>query len=505
MSDGAAASSPPRKKKLPFKPTALRRAAPKPSPKDDEKDSEDDGLALFRRSKEMAPIVAADRDRRVRRKQRQAEEERRRAAVAGKRPLEVSGAEEAAVPPSQEREEEHREADQPMILDNNTAVDESMTVTGDSFKFVTLSPLLQMSAKKHRSELVTPPPSKRSRNDSASSRKYSASIDPVELPFDISPSTRRLRARMNLDPPSRQIKAPPYRAPVITLDSDSDDDVKPCLTPIPTKHRDSSIEISDHAFSERAVPVSEPEEDEFAEYVRKAEQKRARDQALLRAGSEGATTKETTEILISSEVPGVKSVIIKITFDKPLRIVRETWIALQTKKGVHIPVDQYDDVVLTWRRKKVYNFTTLLGLGIRPRGDGHLIADSQGRDGLSSSKSRVHMEAWTPELFQEMEAKAELQRRREAGEISDEEEARPEELPEVKLRVILKSRELEDVKLTIRPETTAETLVTGFRTQRHLGSEKDVSLWFDGEKLEEHVTMDEAEIVDMDTIEVHVR
>ncbi|CAM1506988.1 Fc.00g066290.m01.CDS01 [Cosmosporella sp. VM-42] len=503
MSDGAAASSP-RKKKLPFKPTALRRAAPKSSPKDEDKEDEDDVLALFRRSKEMAPIVAADRERRMRRKQRHAEEERKRAAVAGKRPLQVSDVEEAVVASSEGREGRHPEEDEPMVIDDGPAVDRSMTVTGDSFKFASLAPSSRTSTKKHHSELVTPPPSKRSRIDSSSSRKYSASIEPRESALDASPSTRRLRSQPSLSTPRREVKptsVPPSGAPIISLDSDSDEDIKPCITPTPTKHRDSSIEILDPASPGPADTQPKAEEDEFAEYIRKAEAQRERDQALLRSQSEDAK-KESTEILISSEVPGVQSVIMKITFDKPLRIVRETWTAVQAKKGIQIPVDQCDDVVLTWRRKKVYNFTTLLSLGIRPRGGGRLIADSQSREGLNSSKTKVHMEAWTPELFQEMEAQAELQRQREAGEISEEEK---EELPEVKLRVILKARDLEGVRLMVRPETTVETLVTGFRTQKGLGSDRDVTLWFDGDQLEEHVTMDEAEIDDMDTIEVHIK
>lgn len=74
-------------KKLPFKPTALRRhAAPSATPessangtatqgKNREKEY-DDGLDLFRRSKEMEPIVAADRERRLKKKMKKAEEEK---------------------------------------------------------------------------------------------------------------------------------------------------------------------------------------------------------------------------------------------------------------------------------------------------------------------------------------------------------------------------------------------------------------------------------------------
>jgi hypothetical protein len=74
-------------KKLPFKPTALRKhAAPSTAPDSsingaaatgkEQGKQYDDGLDLFRRSKEMEPIVAADRERRLKKKLKRAEEEK---------------------------------------------------------------------------------------------------------------------------------------------------------------------------------------------------------------------------------------------------------------------------------------------------------------------------------------------------------------------------------------------------------------------------------------------
>lgn len=70
--------------------------------------------------------------------------------------------------------------------------------------------------------------------------------------------------------------------------------------------------------------------------------------------------------------------------------------------------------------------------------------------------------------------------------------------PEVKIRIILKARDLDDVRLAVRRETTVATLMTSFRKQRSIGSDKNIRSWFDREILEEHVTMEEAEIDDMD-------
>jgi len=77
------------KKKLPFKPTALRKNATRvDASADNDKPKYADDLELFRRSKEMLPIMEADRERRLVKKQKQEEERRRAAATAGKRPWE---------------------------------------------------------------------------------------------------------------------------------------------------------------------------------------------------------------------------------------------------------------------------------------------------------------------------------------------------------------------------------------------------------------------------------
>jgi hypothetical protein len=255
--------------------------------------------------------------------------------------------------------------------------------------------------------------------------------------------------------------------------------------------------------------LEDEEEDEFAEYERKAAEQRARD--LADAG------KEHIHILVTSDVPGTEQCYVKFLFNKPLRLVRDSWIALQLKKGAVLPADQREDILLTWRRKRVYNSSTLLNLGIRPAGDGRVAVDGFGSEGLSEQRTRIHMEAWTLDLFQKMEREEELRRRREAGEVmsvdGDDGDAaggedggdEPEPLKEVKLRIILKARDVDDVKLTVRPETTVETLVTGFRTQRNIEPEKEVSLWFDGERLADDTTMADAEIDDMDSIEVHIK
>ncbi|KPM38077.1 hypothetical protein AK830_g8493 [Neonectria ditissima] len=492
MTDGTMASSPPKKKKLPFKRTAVRRSAAKDAPVAESKNGDDDDLALFRRAKEMAPIITADSERRLKRalKHRELETKTREAgrhsSVGAKRSFEEN--DEPVF--SGEIHSDGIEL-QANNVDSGQAEEEPTTQKGDD----------------RNSELVTPPPSKRSRLSSGSSKKPSDSIEATEDVSDASPSTRRFRSR-RADPES-PIRRPQNDrsftlsgAPVISIDSDDEsDNISPRVAPL--SHRStSSLDLLDPDSPQPSPPP--PEDDEFAEYVRRAEQ-RAREQALLRSADDGSQAKVNTKIFVSSSLPGSHPILVKFLFDKPLRLVRESWVALQAQKGTPIPEGQKDDIILTWRRQKIYNYSTLLSLGIRSQADGRLVADSHSAEGLTESRTRVHMEAWTPESFQQMEREEETRRRRDAGDLPDEDTASEPEPPEVKIKIILKARDLDDVKLTVRPETTVETLVTGFRTQRDVPASQEISLWFDGDRLEEHVTMDEADIDDMDTIEVHVK
>lgn len=509
MSEEAAVPSPKKAKKLPFKPTALRKAGlPKATCGDGHQnhqgggddDGDGDGLAIFRRSKEMEPIVAADRERRMRRRQRQDEERRRLSVSLDKRPLDDGDDDEAQAPrirsSSREASQSRDHADRDVF-----AAAAASTTGRNSF-----------------SELVTLPASKRSRTDSTQYKQPPILCIDEAVSVAVETPSRLLRSASKfaaLTKSPQAIASPSRSAHIISLDSDDDDVAMP--TPSKRREKQPAEEVDDEP---PALPPDD-DDDEFGEYIRRAEEQRARDRAMMHGG--GTPVRGTVEIFVTSTVPETAACRVKFLFDKPLRLVRDTWVALQRRNGVKLSVRQDDDVILTWRRNRIYASSTLLSLGICPQGDGRILVDGGGghRDarrggscsGLVRDRAGILMEAWTPELFQQMRHDEERRRRRDAGELSDGEEAGEaaaegeagEEPPaEVKIRVILKARGM-DVKLTVRPETTVETLITGFRAQRGIGSDRDVGLWFEGDRLAEHVSMDEAEVDDMDIFEVHIK
>lgn len=86
MSDAAATPSQRTAKKLPFKATALRKAASlRAEITTDKKELENDGLDLFRRSKEMEAIMAADQEMRQKKKRRHDDRRRKSAESSARR------------------------------------------------------------------------------------------------------------------------------------------------------------------------------------------------------------------------------------------------------------------------------------------------------------------------------------------------------------------------------------------------------------------------------------
>ncbi|EXU94785.1 SUMO-like Rad60 family protein [Metarhizium robertsii] len=449
MNDGASTPPHPTAKKLPFKATALRKAALlNVGTIADKKGSENDGLDLFRRSKEMEPLIAADHERRLK-KQRQEYTRRRSAESSAKRVLDAHTEKDVVA--------EAKSGKPPQEPQNSTPVTSELAAEGEL-----LARLLAM-----------PPVSIRARLDSTPSANPRLHIDDTDHMPDLSSSTRVTRFHPN----RARCGSPcddaltPSRLSRAFLNSNDEANIQ--IAPAPTTQRDN--------LEPESSFIAGDENDEFAKYIHKAEEQRAQEQALL--GPDQAAAPETIDILVTSIVPDTKPCCFKFLFKKQLRLARNTWLALQKAKGALLDIEKEDDIVLTWRRKR------------------HQWSRKRSDKSLHGSVDVG--------LVPRMEREEQLKRKRETGELPDRGDSAPvgEELPapEVKIRVILKAHNRADVKLTVRPGTTVKTLITGFRTQQSIGSDTNVEVWFDGGKLDEHVTMNEADIDDMDMFEVHVK
>ncbi|KAH6873464.1 hypothetical protein B0T10DRAFT_466249 [Thelonectria olida] len=233
-----------------------------------------------------------------------------------------------------------------------------------------LLPSIQASANQNR---ILQEPWRKHRRSSRAFAIYEA-VPTIPPPPRV-PSQAVTQCTVYRDPVSSQT----ISAPVISLDSDLDDDMKPIAAPpIRRKSSTGDIEILGACSPKPSASRAQlAEEDEFVEGVHRAEEQCVRDQTLLRS-TLNSPAKELTKMYVSSDIAGTKPVL--------------TWFAIQQKKNVKIPPDSPDDVILT-RRKRVYTYSTLLSLDIRPQGDGRLVADTFGSTGFTESLCRVHLEA----------------------------------------------------------------------------------------------------------------
>jgi hypothetical protein len=112
---------------------------------------------------------------------------------------------------------------------------------------------------------------------------------------------------------------------------------------------------------------------------------------------------------------------------------------------------------------------------------------------------RIH----TPEGFRIFEE--EKRRKREAHDFDDDEADEMPESEAVILTINLAARDLEPAEMKVQPETTVDTVITTYRAIQNIPSSRQITLWFDGEMLEDYITMKDADIDDLDTIEVHIK
>lgn len=264
------------------------------------------------------------------------------------------------------------------------------------------------------------------------------------------------------------------------------------------------------------------------------------------AAAAAAIEDPAVQILISSAVEGIHPIVFKRRLNQPLTVVHSTWVEQQVVKGAPVPRAVLQDMFFTWRGDKVYQTSTLETLGIRPVGGSSGAAAAVSlyptprygeRDPPEGyyGRDKVHFEAWTQSLYEEYLRRRERERRRARGElVSDDDDdgdggdgeggneggeagvvagagGRPrhrtasKEPPEKLVKIILKARGMDPENVKARPSTAIATLALVFKRLKKLGPDANVELHWDGEVLDPSSTIEDAEIEDMDSIEVHIK
>ncbi|OBT84125.1 hypothetical protein VE02_07742 [Pseudogymnoascus sp. 03VT05] len=299
------------------------------------------------------------------------------------------------------------------------------------------------------------------------------------------------------------------QAHIISLSSDDEDD-KPAPSPRPTYP--SAFSPPPKPLSTNPEPIAIPssppanppsDDDElYADLIAAA-----RRQPSTTAVAPSNAPDPTLTILITSPLPNTTPLLIRRRLSQRLKDVRLAWCVRQPPHAGAAGAN----IFLTYRGLRVWDTSTCGSMGVKISRAGGVLDDGGEGEG-----GDVHLEAWTRETFEAYKA-AEEERARNAhlglendssvGGAAAAEAAPSQPQPqEEKLRIILRAKDMPEVKLRVKATTKIADLVAAFRAQREaeVGG-RSVELWFDGDRMEEEDCVGDADLEDLSGVDVVVR
>jgi hypothetical protein len=272
------------------------------------------------------------------------------------------------------------------------------------------------------------------------------------------------------------------------LVDDEDDDFFKNLMAIPSEEEDPPV--PDEEFPELIARARDREQLKAEKSLSGGSASRALTDDIFQE-SEAMVVDPVVEILVTSEIEGTKPMMFKRKISQTLKQVREVWCDKQIHEH-----SKKAGVFLTWRGKKMFDSITCAILGLRAGIDGNVTSNNNALDDYG----RIHLEAWTEDLY------IASQRRLEQGHGEADAEAEIQETTHVeKINLSLQAKGLEPITLKVKSTTLIEKLIGVVRRQQDIPGDKDVQLFFDGDKLDPSARIEDTELGDMDTVEIHVR
>jgi hypothetical protein len=81
----------------------------------------------------------------------------------------------------------------------------------------------------------------------------------------------------------------------------------------------------------------------------------------------------------------------------------------------------------------------------------------------------------------------------------------PEDDQNEPMKLILRSPGLDDFRIKARPKTLVSKLISAFRDRQNILADQDVSLLFDGDRLDPDTYLRDHDIADLDMVEVQIK
>jgi hypothetical protein len=219
------------------------------------------------------------------------------------------------------------------------------------------------------------------------------------------------------------------------------------------------------------------------------------------------------QILITSEIPNSKSLMVHRKMSQGLKDVRLEWCRRQA-----ISTELQSSVYFTWRGRRLFDVTTCKSLGVKP--NKNTTSSTSGLLGIGDDpvskeeeqeKLQIHVVATTDNTDLLRRPGPVTTSGSGAGIInpntSNTEDAspNPEDQQNQLLKLILRSADLDDLKIKARPKTLVSKLISAFRDKHGIAMDQDLLIHFDGDRLDPDTQLQEHDIDDLDMLEIQVK
>ncbi|KAF3929079.1 hypothetical protein ABW20_dc0105830 [Dactylellina cionopaga] len=230
------------------------------------------------------------------------------------------------------------------------------------------------------------------------------------------------------------------------------------------------------------------------------------------------------QVLIISDIENTKPLVFNRKFSQTLGKVRDTWGHMH-----HFTEEQMDNLVLVWQNEtRVFDSTVPRSLGIRFDREGKMyVGEGKNRrnsfgkrereeraaiqNGISPGECKIYFHAMWDQDFKDMLKRREEERAKEDGEWDLSEKDEDEEIVtgvtlNVKpILITLRGKHFKEMKLKVKPNMKVSEVIQMIKGERKLDDDTEVGLHFDGDELEEDMTLEDAEIEHEFQIDVVLR
>lgn len=215
---------------------------------------------------------------------------------------------------------------------------------------------------------------------------------------------------------------------------------------------------------------------------------------LPAAHSSTSMSDPTVQILITSLIPSTKPLLVHRKMSQSLREVRVEWCKRQGFTS-----ELQSSVYLTWKGRRLFDVTTCRSLGIRVESK-FALSDEDYDSDTGPRELRIHMEAVTenPVLLNRPGSSPSGRSQEPPTPLS------PGQDQDEPMKLILRSPGLDDFRIKARPRTLVSKLISAFR-DKHGIPNQDISLLFDGDRLDPGACLRDYDIADLDLVDVQIR